>query len=90
MGDSALAHLQPYHSLRRFMVDVSIHQHGLSLHSLVSSYCIQDLYGLKNNFLTSWCNVGDQLYSWRKTVSPASVLHMYVLVSQVDENETTN
>lgn len=65
MGDATFAHFQPYHSLHR--QDVYIHQHGLPLHSLVSSYCIHDLYELKDNFLISCCNVGGQLYSWRKS-----------------------
>lgn len=90
MGDAALAHFQPYHSLHRLRVDVCIHGHGLPLHSLVSNYCIQNLYETKDNFLTSCCNVGDQLYSWRKTVSPALMLHIYVLIPQADENETTD
>lgn len=35
--------------------------------------------------------MGDQLYSSEKgCISPTLMLHMYVLISQADENETTD
>lgn len=79
----------PLSALPQFAQARCVHQRGPPLHSLVNSYCIQDLYELKDNFLPSCCNVGGQPYNWRKNfLLPLCCTCMSSF--QDDENESTD